>query len=194
MRLWYLRRAIPWPAVAGCVAAATLLVAAVHQWPSVAGVGLPLAALTLVAGVCLLFDEPAVAVSAVTPRGRRWAPALRSAVAAMGLGIGVVLLSTIPAEIAGDHSDWTLVLAALTAAALLAVIARGRREVAQPGGGVASIVVLAGLTPLVLGLMLDWPSPYPAPPGLSGGLRAFWASAAAGAVVGVVGLLVNRRR
>jgi hypothetical protein len=194
MRLWYLRRAIPGPPVAGCVAGATVLVAAVHRWPSIASLGLPLAGLTVVAAACLLFDEPAVAVSAVTPRGRRWAPALRSAVAALLLAVGIALLATLPANVAGEHSDWVLVLAGLTAVALLVVLSRARGQVAQPGAGVASAVVLGGLTPLVLGLMLDWRSPYPPPPGLSDGLRMFWAGGAALATCGVFGLLAARRR
>ena len=193
MRLWYLRRAIPWPPLAGCVAVATVLVAAVHRWPSIASFGLPLAAVTVVAAVCLLFDETAVAVSAVTPRGRRWAPTLRSAVAALPLAAGVALLSTIPADVAGDPGDWALVLGGLTDAALLAVLSRARREVAQPGAAVASVVVLGGLTPLVVGLMLDWRSPYPPPPGLSDGLRTVWAGGAALATCGVLGLLATPR-
>jgi hypothetical protein len=193
MRLWYLRRAIPWPPVTGCVAVAALLVAAVHRWPSMASLGLPLAALTVVAAACLLFDDPPVAVSAVTPRGRRWAPAQRSMFAALLLAAGIALFATIPADVAGDLSDWVLVLGALTAAALLAVLTRVRGQVPQPGASVASMVVLGGLTPLVVGLMLDWPSPYPAPPGLTDGLRAFWAGGAALATCGVLGLFVTRR-
>lgn len=192
MRLWYLRRAIPWPPVAGCAAFSALLVAAVHRWPSIASLGLPLAAVTVVAAVCLLFDEPAVAVSAVTPRGRRWAPGLRIAVAVLAFAAGVALLSTIPADVAGDPGDWMLVLAALTAGALLAVLLRARSQVAQPGAAVASAVVLGGLTPLVLGLMVDWRSPYP-PPGLSDGLRMFWAGGAVVSLCGILGLLATRR-
>lgn len=193
MRFWYLRRAISWPPVTGCVAVATLLVAAVHRWPSIAGVGLPLAAVTVVAAACLLFDEPAVAVSAVTPRGRRWAPALRSVSAVLVLAVGIALLSTIPADVAGDLSDWVLVLGGLTAVALLVVVSRAQGQVAQPGAGVASVVVLVGLTPLVIGLMLDWRSPYPPPPGLSDGLRTLWAGGAAVGMLGVLGLFATRR-
>jgi hypothetical protein len=133
-------------------------------------------------------------VSAVTPRGRRWAPALRGTVAALLVAVGVALFSTIPADVAGDPGDWLLVFAGLTAAAVLAVFARARAQVAQPGAVVASVVVLGGLTPLVVGLMLDSRSPYPLPPGLSDGLRAFWAGAAALAVCGVLGMLATRRR
>jgi hypothetical protein len=176
----------------GCVAAATVLVAAVHRWPSIASLGLPLAAFTVVAATCLLFDEPAVAVSSVTPRGRRWAPALRSAVGAIALALGVALLATIPADVAGDLGDWAAVLAGLTAAALFAVLVASRRQVAQPGASVASLVVLGGLAPLVVALMLDWRSPYPSP-GLSGGLRMFWASAAAVGAAGLLWLLATRR-
>jgi hypothetical protein len=41
--------------------------------------------------------------------------------------------------------------------------------------------------------MLDWRSPYPPPPGLSDGLRTFWAGGAALATCAIVGLFAVRR-
>ena len=192
MRLWYLRRAIPWPPVAVCVAAAVALVAAAHVSPATADLVLPLAALVAVAATCFLFDEPAVAVTAVTARSGRWTLALRASVAALPLGAGLALLLTAPADVRGDRGDWALVLAGLAAAVMLIALARARRQLPQPSSPLASLVVLCGLAPLVAGPFLQWRSPYPQPE-LSDAWRVFWAGAAGTGAIGALAVALNMR-
>ena len=188
MRLWYLRRAIPWPPVAVCVAAAVALVAAAHVSPATADLVLPLAALVAVAATCFLFDEPAVAVTAVAPRSGRWALALRASTAALPLGAGLALLLTAPADARGDRSDWALVVAGLAGTVMPAVLVGARRQLPRPGAPLASVVILGGLAPLVLGPFLHLRSPYPQPE-LSDALRTIWAAAAGTGLAGALALL-----
>ena len=192
MWLWYLRRAIPWPPVAVCVAAAVALVAVVHASPAIADLGLPLAALIAVAATCFLFDEPAVAVTAVTARSGRWALALRASVAALPLGAGLALLLTAPADVRGDRGDWALVLAGLAATVMLIALARARRHLPQPSSPLASLVVLCGLAPLVAGPFLQWRSPYPQPE-LSDAWRVFWMGAVGTGAIGALAVAANAR-
>lgn len=183
MLLWYLGRAVPWATLLGCLAAGAALVAALHLWESFAALGLPLVALVSVSAAAFLLDEPAVAVTTVAPRGARWALAGRSAVAVVPLAGGAALLLAAPEGVRGDAAGWLLVLAGLVAVVLLLTLAGARRQVPRPGATVASGVILLGMTPLVVGMFLDWRSPYPMPD-LSRELQVFWTSAL---VVGLVG-------
>jgi hypothetical protein len=190
MRLWYLRRAIPWRAVAGCAAVAAVLVVLACRWSSLASLSVPLGILLLVSAACFAFDEPAVAVTAVTPRSSRWAMASRCGACAALLVAGLVLLAATPGSVVGDLAR---VLFASGAVALAAVLVGVRREVARPGAVVATAVVLGGLAPLVVGPFFDWPSPYP-PPALGDGLRAAWGVAAAVGLITVVAGVRGRPR
>lgn len=172
---WYLRRAVPWSPVLGAVGLVVALIAAAHRWEEVEGLALTLAALVTVAAAALVYDDAAVAVTAVTPRARwaQWAR-LAAGVAVLALG-GAVLLTG-----AGhtDRSDWALAVAALGGATLLVALVGRQRQVPRPGTPVASGVVLLGLAPLVVGLFLDLGSPYPAP-GLTDAAATRWGVVAA---------------
>ena len=57
---WYLRRAIPWMALLGCLVGSLLLAVALDHWPSTAGVLLPV----LVACCTASADRSSMAASA----------------------------------------------------------------------------------------------------------------------------------
>ena len=65
MIAWYLRRAVPWTALLGCLALAVGLTALVHRWEVLAGLALPLVCLLAVSGAAFAFDEPCTAVATV---------------------------------------------------------------------------------------------------------------------------------
>lgn len=183
MRLWYLRRAVPWPATLGGLGGCGLLVAATVRWEGFGWFGLPMAALLAVAAAALVYDEPAVAVTTVTPRGSRWAPASRLAAGLAMLGMGLALVLTGPGTT--DEGAWTLALGGLGGLVLLTAVEGSARQVPRPGGAIAPLVVLVGLAPLVLALFLEVRAPWPAP-GLTGAQRGLWAVAAGIAAIGIL--------
>lgn len=171
MVAWYLRRAVPWTALLGCLALAAALVALVHRWEVLAGLVLPLVCLLAVAGAAFTFDEPCVTVTTVTPRGGRWSTSARGLVGLGSLGSGVALLVAAPG--ATDTRGWALVVGALGAVAMLAALVATRRQLASSGAAIATTTVLLGVSPLVVAMFLDLGSPYPLPE-LSDGVELLW--------------------
>jgi hypothetical protein len=169
-----------------CFVLSIALVCAVHVFDSIAATGLPLAALVGAAGIAFLFDERARPVTNVSPRGGVWALALRCAAAALLLCILVAVFLTVPSNVRGEGLGWILVLTALTALVLMADLSGVRRGVLNPGVFVAPAVVLAGIAPLVIGLFVDWASPYPQP-ALGGAWGLIWM---VGGLLGVFGSVV----
>lgn len=188
---WYLRRAVPWPSMLGGLVVGAVLVVAVHRWESAAGAALPVIALLAAAGAAFGYDEPALAVADVTPRGARWAPASRYGAGLVPPAAGLGLLLLAPGEV--DASNWALVIAGIGAAGLMLAGVASARQVARPGAAVAGLVVFAGLAPLATGPMLDLPALYPAPD-LSQAVTTFWVLLAATALAGsLVGPRLVRR-
>lgn len=186
MRLWYLRRAVPWAAQLGCLAVAVGVTGLVNGWPEVAVVALPLLVAGCGAAAAFGFDEPAVAIAAVTPRTGWWRGSARLLAALPPLACVVVLLSTVPDEVRLDRGGWWLIGIALVLLAVAPAAWAARRQVARPGGGVASAVVVVAIAPVVVTMMLGWDPIYPFGE-FPARVAAFWACAA---LAGAVGCMV----
>lgn len=158
--LWTLRHAVPWPSLGVGLGMGAVLVAAGHRWDSVTGLALPLVVLLAAAGSAFVHDDPARTVTAVTPRGGRWAPGLRLLAGWVPACAAALLVALAPGE---ASRGWWLVVGACTSLALVLATAASRRQVTRPGSAVAGAVVLLGLTPLTVGPMLDLPDVYPGP-------------------------------
>ena len=158
---WYLRRAISWMALLGCLAGAVLLALALGRWPSTAVVLLPTLVAACAAAAAFTFDEVSLPVVEVTPRGSLWRRASRLLVALLPLAVWTSVIAVRPGDLPLSRGASFLVgLAAITLTAGLAALA-SRRAVATPGGSLAAVVVLALLSPVVMGAFLDWESLYP---------------------------------
>src|SRR6476619_2336045 len=72
MRLWYLRRAVPWAALSGCGVVAVALVATARRWPETSGLVLPYALVACAAAAGFLMDESSAPIVGVTARGGAW--------------------------------------------------------------------------------------------------------------------------
>lgn len=186
MVTWYVRRALPWRVMIGVAGGGAAVVALAHRWEELSGPGLPLVALLAVASVAFAFDEPAVAVTSVSPRGSRWAAGARLGAAVLPLAAGCLLVVSAPGPT--DGSDWLLVLGGSGGAVLLLALLASRRQAARPGALLAAVVVIAGLAPTVVAMLFDLRSPYPVPE-LDEGLRAFWSAAAAVGLLGCLAVL-----
>lgn len=182
MRLWYLRRAVHWPAVLGCCVAALCTVAAVHRWPDVGAPALPFALAGCAAAAGFLLDEVATAVVAVTPRAERWRTGSRYAIALLPFGWWSGLVVWLPEAARGSASGWLLAGVAGCLLALGLAATGAGAGVSRPGAGVATGLTLLTAGWVAVGPVVGLPSPYPFP--VAGQGRA-WAWSAVG-VLGVV--------
>ncbi|MCY4726849.1 hypothetical protein NYO98_11225 [Nocardioides sp. STR2] len=181
-RWCYLRRGVAWTALLGCCGAALALAVALDQWPEAAVVLLPALLACCAAGVAFAFDEHAVTVVAVTPRGGGWRQVSRLAVALLPLAVwGAVVLAG-PGDLPLDRWAWWSVGAATTALVSGVAALASRREVGTPGSLLASVVSFAVLAPVIVTGFLGWGSVYPLAD-LAPGAWAFWASVGAGGAV-----------
>ncbi|WP_036555895.1 hypothetical protein [Nocardioides insulae] len=183
---WYLRRAVPWRSVLGCLACGAVVALVVQRWEYTGSTLGPVLVLVTIAGAAFVFDEPAAAVAAVAPRGDRWARSARLTAAVVPLFGAVLLATTTPGPSGGD---WIPVLCGLSALVLVSALAVASRGVSRPGSAVASAVVLVGTAPLVTGMFLDVDSPYPAPD-LSSAVTGAWYAVAAVCLAGLLRLLL----
>ena len=189
MRWWYLRRGVAWPALLGCATAAAVLAGALERWPSSALVLLPAMLGCCAASASFVFDEGAGAVVAVTPRGAGWRRTTRLLVVGVPLAAWGLVVSLRPGDLPLHRGGWWL---AGAAAILLAsgVAAGAARERPSPGRLLASVVVLAAISPVVVCGFLGWPTVYP----VAGFGSGAWTTWAVVAVAGTVAWLVASLR
>jgi len=182
---WYLRRAIPWMALLGCLVGSLLLTVALDRWPSTAGVLLPVLVACCTASAAFTFDEVSLAVVEVTPRGALWRRTTRLGVALLPLTAWTVVVALRPGDLPLSRGPWLLIgLACLAVTAGLAGLA-SRHSVATPGGSIATGVVLAVISPVVVAGFLGWDSLYPVGE-FPRDMLAFWLVVAAGGALACV--------
>jgi uncharacterized membrane protein (UPF0136 family) len=185
--VWYVQRAVPWATLGGTVLVAVVLVGSAHLWDRAAAVALPLTVLVTAAGGAWAYDEPAIAVSTVTPRAL-WCARTRFVAGTVppAAGFGAILLA--PGSV--DSAAWGLVTATIASVALLLAASAARRQVPSPGAAVAGLVALLGLALLVIGPFVDLPATFPAP-GLSRDVVSVWCGVLALSIAGTLRVLVT---
>lgn len=193
-RLWYLRRAVPWIALLGCAVAATSVGLVLHRWPESGLMLLPILLACFVVAATFSFDERALAVVEVTPRGGWWRRSLRLGVGLAPVAAWLLALALDPGNLALGLGDWGLVGVAAVAVGAGAASLLSGREVASPGGVLAPWVVLVLCAPVVVSLFLGVGQIYPYDQ--MGATRATWwgAAAAGGALVAALSLRPGVRR
>ncbi|GAB3771896.1 hypothetical protein FB382_003053 [Nocardioides ginsengisegetis] len=188
LRWWYLRRGVAWHPLLGCCAAAALVTGLLARWPSNAPAFLPALLALCAAGSAFVYDEAALPVVAVTPRGAAWRRTTRLGPAAAPLGLWTLVVLARPGDLPLQRSGWWLAGAAtITLAAGLAALA-SRREVGAPGSMLAAVLALALVGALVVTSFLGWDSVYPIA-GFSGGVWTFWLTLAAGGALALLAAL-----
>ena len=190
LRWWYLSRGVPWPAVLIPCGGAALLVATLARWPSLALVLLPAVLACCAAAAAFVFDEQALSVVAVTPRGSAWRRTARLAVALVPLGVwGVVVLAR-PGDLPLERAGWWLIGGAGVVLAVGLAALASRREVPAPGATLAGAAALVAIAPVVVSGFLGWSSVYPFGD-FAGGVWVFWL-VLAGVGVSALGAGVRR--
>jgi hypothetical protein len=179
---WYLRRAVPWAALLGCSAGAVVVAALLERWPSSSLVLLPTLLACCAAAAAFSFDESALPVIAVTPRGAAWRRLARLGAAAVPVLVFAGVVAARPGDLPLARGSWLLLGGgAIGLSTGLAALA-SRRHVPRPGGALSGLVVLAVLGPVVVTAFLGWDSIYPV--GEFGtGVRNLWLGVAGVAVL-----------
>jgi hypothetical protein len=142
-----------------------------------------------VGAAAFVYDEAALPVIAVTPRGAGWRRSARLGVALVPLSVWALVVTLRPGQVPVARTGWWL----LGGAAILLVVGSAavasRRLVSAPGVLLAPVAVLAVIAPVTLSGMFTLGSLYP----IGDFPRAVWAVwlvvAAAAVVVCVAGLL-----
>lgn len=160
-RLWYLRRGVAWlPVLGGCGGAAVVAVLMV-RWPGAVGLLAPAVLACCLAATAFTYDEDALPVVAVTPRGARWRRTSRFAVSLLPSAVWAAVVAVRPGHVPLLRAWWWL----LGGAAVLLVVGTAalasRRQVAAPGQVLAPAVALSALAPVTVAGMFRWGSLYP---------------------------------
>ena len=92
-RLWYLRRGVAWRPVLGACGAAAITAVLLARWPDDAFLLAPALLACCAAAAAFVYDEDALPVVAVTPRGAGWRRVNRLGVALVPLSLWVVVVS-----------------------------------------------------------------------------------------------------
>ena len=178
---WYLRRAVPWTTLLGCSAGAVVVAVLLERWPSSALVLLPTLVACCAAAAAFSFDETALPVVAVTPRGATWWRVARLGVAAVPLLVLTVVVALRPGDLPLARGSWWLLGAGTIGLTTGLAALASRRHVPRPGGALSGPVVLAVLAPVIVTAFLGWESIYPVGE-FGAGVRNLW--------LGVTGLAV----
>jgi hypothetical protein len=160
-RLWYVRRAVAWRPVLGACGAATVVAVLLAQWPEDAFLLAPALLACCAAGVAFVYDEAALPVVAVTPRGAGWRRVNRLSVTLVPLSLWAVVVSVRPGHVSLARPGWWLLGGATVLLVAGAAALASRRLVPIPGVVLAPVVALAVVTPVTLAGMFSWGTLYP---------------------------------
>ena len=160
-RLWYLRRAVAWlPLLGGCGAAA-VIAGLLAWWPDAAFLLAPALLACCAAAAAFAYDEDALSVVAVTPRGAGWRRASRLGVTLVPLSAWALVVALRPGEVPFWRPGWWLLGGATVLLVAGSAAMASRRLVPTPGVLLAPVVALAAVAPVTLAGMFSWGTLYP---------------------------------
>ena len=160
-RLWYLRRGVSWlPLLGGC-GAAVLIAGLLARWPDDAFLLAPALLACCAAAAAFAYDEDALPVVAVTPRGAGWRRANRLGVTLVPLSVWVLVVTLRPGDVLLARPDWWLLGGATVLLVAGSAALASRRLVPTPGVLLAPVVALAAVAPVTLSGMFRWGTLYP---------------------------------
>ena len=160
-RLWYLRRGVAWlPVLWGCGGAAVTAVL-LAQWPDEAVVLAPALLACCAAAAAFAYDEDALPVVAVTPRGANWRRATRLVVVLVPLTVWAVVVTLRPGDVPLARQGWWLLGGAAVLLVAGSAALASRRLVPAPGSVLAPVVALAVVAPVTVVGLFSWGTLYP---------------------------------
>lgn len=160
-RLWYLRRGVAWLPLLGACGAAALTAMLLARWPDDAFLLAPALLAFCAAAAAFAYDEDALPVVAVTPRGAGWRRANRLGVTLVPLSLWAVVVSVRPGHVSLERPGWWLLGVATVLLVTGSAAMASRRLVPTPGALLAPVVALAAVAPVTLAGMFSWGTLYP---------------------------------
>ena len=160
-RLWYLRRGVAWLPVLGACGAAAVTALLLARWPDDAFLLSPAVLACCAAAAAFAYDEDALPVVAVTPRGAGWRRVNRLAVTLVPLALWAVVVTLRPGDVSLSRPGWWLLGGATILLVAGSAALASRRLVPTPGALLAPVVALTVVAPVTLSGMFSWGSLYP---------------------------------
>jgi hypothetical protein len=181
-RLWYLRRGVAWLPVLGGCGTAVVTAVLLARWPDNAFLLAPALLACCAAAAAFSFDEDALSIVAVTPRGASWRRGTRLGVTLLPLAVWAVVVAVRPGDVPLARPGWWLLGSATVLLVAGAAALASRRLVPTPGVLLAPIVAVAAVAPVTLAGMFSWGSLYPIGD-FPDTVRTAWLGVALGAAV-----------
>ena len=160
-RLWYLRRGVAWLPLIGACGGAAVIAGLLTRWPDDAFLLAPALLACCAAAAAFAYDEDALPVVAVTPRGAGWRRANRLGVTLVPLSVWALVVALRPGEVPFWRPGWWMLGGATVLLVAGSAALASRRHMPRPGALLAPVVALAAVAPVTLAGMFSLGSLYP---------------------------------
>jgi hypothetical protein len=131
------------------------------RWPDDAFLLAPALLACCAAAAAFVYDEDALPVVAVTPRGAGWRRANRLGVTLVPMSVWALVVALLPGDVPFWRPGWWLLGGATVLLVAGSAALASRRLVPTPGALLAPVVALAAVAPVTLSGMFSWGTLYP---------------------------------
>jgi hypothetical protein len=168
--------------VLGACGGAAVTALLLARWPDDAFLLAPALLACCAAAAAFVYDEDALPVVAVTPRGAGWRRTSRLGVALVPLSVWALVVELRPGDVLLWRPGWWLLGGATVLLVAGVAALASRRLVPTPGALLAPVVALVAVAPVTLSGMFSWGTLYPIED-FPDAVRTVWLGVALGAAV-----------
>jgi hypothetical protein len=152
---------VAWHPVLGACGAAAITAVLLARWPDDAFLLAPALLACCAVAAAFVYDEDALPVVAVTPRGASWRRVNRLGAALVPLSLWAVVVSVRPGHVSLARPGWWLLGGSTVLLVAGSAALASRRLVPTPGALLAQVVAVAAVAPVTLAGMFSWGTLYP---------------------------------